>query len=324
MLLLLLLGELANRKQTVYVLPIILQKRDNQSNYLTGNQKHCFWSLTMQQQAINNQSSTFGTMLKQWRDRRSLSQLDLALSSQVSQRHISFLESGRSKPSQEMVLQLATVLEIPLRHQNLMLSSAGFAPIHTETDLSAPEMTSVCKAIDFMLNQQEPYPAIVIDRYWNLLLTNQGSARLLNTFIDPNKLQALFCVEGKINLMRVVFDPKGLRPFIANWEEVARHLLQRTYCEANSSIESGQSALLFNELISHPDVSELWNTSSHSAQHTLLLTMCLKKDDLNWQFFSTIATLGTPYDITLQEIRIECFFPADEETESDWRKEKLT
>jgi transcriptional regulator with XRE-family HTH domain len=299
-----------------------MSKRDNQSNYLTGNQTHFPERFTMQQRAISHQSNSFGTILKQWRDRRNISQLELALSSQVSQRHISFLESGRAKPSQEMVLQLAMVLEIPLRHQNLMLSSAGFAPIHAETDLSAPEMAPVFKAINFMLHQQEPYPAIVIDRYWNLLLTNQGSARLLNNFIDPNKLQTLFCVDGKINLMRVVFDPQGLRPFIANWEEVAGHLLQRTHREANSSIESEQSALLFNELMSYPDASELWNTSSHSVQHTLLLTMHLKNDDLNWQFFSTIATLGTPYDITLQEIRIECFFPADKETESDWRKEK--
>ena len=109
----------------------------------------------MQLRVSAPQPNSFGIILKQWRDRRSLSQLDLALVSQVSQRHISFLESGRAKPSQEMVLQLATVLEIPLRHQNLMLSSAGFAPIHSETDLSAPEMTSVCKAINFMLHQQE-------------------------------------------------------------------------------------------------------------------------------------------------------------------------
>ena len=303
------------------VLAIILTNRDNQSNYLTGNQTHFSERFTMQQRVSAPQPNSFGIILKQWRDRLSLSQLDLALISQVSQRHISFLESGRAKPSQEMVLQLASVLEVPLRHQNLMLSAAGFTPIHAETDLSAPEMASISKAIDFMLNQQEPYPAIVIDRYWNLLLTNQGSARLLSTFIDPDKLQSLFCIEGKINLMRVVFDHQGLRPFIVNWEEVARHLLQRTYREANSSIESEQSALLFNELLSYPDASELWNTSSHSEQHTLLLTMHLKKSNLNWQFFSTIATLGTPYDITLQEIRIECFFPADAETENDWKKE---
>jgi transcriptional regulator with XRE-family HTH domain len=274
----------------------------------------------MQQRAIDYKSTTFGILLKQWRNQRSLSQLDLALTSQVSQRHISFLESGRAKPSQEMVLQLATVLEIPLRQQNLMLSAAGFTPIHTETDLSSPEMISICKAIDFILHQQEPYPAIIIDRYWNLLLSNKGATRLLSIFIDPDKLQNHFWIDGKINLMRITFDPQGLRPFIANWEEVAGHLLQRVHREANSSVESEQSALLFDELIRYPDVSELWNTSSRSAQNTLLLIMHLKRNDLNLQFFSTISTLGTPYDITLQEIRIECLFPADEETEQNWNK----
>ena len=278
----------------------------------------------MEQQHLKQQPTTFGALLKQWRDHRSFSQLELALTSQVSQRHISFLESGRAKPSQEMILQLATVLEIPFRQQNLMLSAAGFAPIHTETNLSAPEMTSVCKAINFMLSQQEPYPAIVIDRYWNLLLANQGANRFLNIFIDPEKLQTLFCINGKINLMRFTFDPQGLRPFIVNWEELAGHLLQRVYREANSSIESEQSASLFEELMSYPDASNLWKNLSHSAQHTLLLTMHLKKNDLNWQFFSTIATLGTPYDITLQEIRIECIFPANEETERDWGKKNLS
>ena len=275
----------------------------------------------MQQRAYDHKpTTTFGILLKQWRDRRSLSQLDLALTSQVSQRHISFLESGRAKPSQEMVLQLATVLEVPLRHQNLMLSAAGFAPIHAETDLSAPEMTSISKAIAFMLRQQEPYPAIVIDRYWNLLLANQSANRLLNAFIDPAKLQSRFCVDGKVNLMRVTFDPQGLRPFIANWQEVAAHLLQRVYCEAGSSIESGQSSLLFNELISYPEAAELWHNSIRTTHNDLILTTHFQHNELNLRFFSTIATLGTPYDITLQEIRIECLFPADAETEQNWHR----
>jgi transcriptional regulator with XRE-family HTH domain len=272
----------------------------------------------MKQQVNDRQSTTFGTLLTQWRNRRSLSQLDLAVTSQVSQRHISFLESGRAKPSQKMVLQLATVLEIPLRHQNLMLSMAGFAPIHTETDLSAPEMISISKALNFILRQQEPYPAIVIDRYWNLLLANKGATRLLNMFIDPDKLQALFCIDGKINLMRVTFDPQGLRPFIANWEELVGYLLQRVYREANSSIESEQSTLLFDELMSYPGVADIWSRSNHSPQNDLILTTHFKKHDLDLRFFATISTLGTPYDITLQEMRIECLFPADEVTEHNW------
>jgi transcriptional regulator with XRE-family HTH domain len=275
----------------------------------------------MQQRLIVSnfgEDRSFGGLLRQWRDRRGFSQLDLALESEVSQRHISFLESGRAKPSREMVLELASVLEIPLRQQNLMLTAAGFAPIYTETDLSAPEMASVRKALDFMLAQQEPFPAIAIDRYWNLLLTNKGATRLLTAFIDPDKLEKLFCLDGKINLMRVVFHTEGLRPFIANWEEFAGHALDRVYREANSVGKSEQSMSLFEELLSYPDVSNLWHASNRAAQNTLLLNIHLKRNDLDWKFFSTIATLGTPYDITLQELRIECLFPADEATERDW------
>ncbi|MBV9384882.1 MAG: helix-turn-helix domain-containing protein [Chroococcidiopsidaceae cyanobacterium CP_BM_ER_R8_30] len=275
----------------------------------------------MQQSTIasNHEPDSFGTLLKQWRNQRGFSQLDLAITSQVSQRHISFLESGRAKPSREMVLQLANVLEIPLRQQNLMLTAAGFAPIHTEADLSAPEISSVRKALDFMLRQQEPYPAVVIDRYWNLLLTNEAATRLLTAFIDPDKLQTCFYQDRKINLMRLMFHPQGLRPFVVNWEDLAGHLLQRVHREAIKG-ESEQPDILLNELMSYPDVSEIWHTSNRVAQNALLLTVHLKRNDLELQFFSTIITLGTPYDITLQELRIECLFPADEVTENNWKQ----
>ncbi len=300
-----------------------MAKGDNQNNYLLGNQSHYFESFVMEHQAIAQQSNSFGSMLKQWRNRRNLSQLNLALSSHVSQRHISFLESGRAQPSQAMILHLATVLEIPLRHQNLMLSAAGFAPIHSETDLLDPEMASICKAIDLILQQQEPYPAFVVDRYWNLLMSNQGAIRLFHTFIEPDKFQAHFGVDGKTNLMRAMFDPQGFRPFIVNWEACARHLLQRVFREAKASIDSEQSHALFDELITYPGVRDLWITHCPASENTLLLTMQLTKNNLNLQFFSTIATLGTPYDITLQELRIECLFPADEETENNWRRTDL-
>jgi transcriptional regulator with XRE-family HTH domain len=276
----------------------------------------------MQQPAIapNYTPDSFRTLLKHWRNQRGFSQLDLALTSQVSQRHISFLESGRAKPSREMVLQLATVLEIPLRQQNLMLTAAGFAPIHTQTDLSAPEMTSVRKALNFMLRKQEPYPAFVIDRYWNLVLTNEAATRLLVAFIDPDLLQIRFNVDGKINLMRILFHPQGLRPFIVNWEKSAGRLLQRLQREAMT--EDEQSTMLLNELMSYPGVAELEHLPKQSSQNALMLTTYFKRDHLEWKFFSTIATLGTPYDITLQELRIECLFPADEATERDWQQNK--
>jgi transcriptional regulator with XRE-family HTH domain len=268
----------------------------------------------------NLQSESFSLLLKQWRSQRGFSQLDLAIAGQVSQRHISFLESGRAKPSREMVLQLATVLEIPLRQQNLMLSAAGFAPIHAETDLSAPEMLSIRKALDFMLRQQEPYPAIVIDRYWNLLLPNTAATKFLATFIDLEHLQQHFGQEGAINLMRVMFDPQGLRPFVKNWHDVAIHLLQRLHREAIAEGESERSAALLKALMEYPGVAEMWKTSSATSQNALLLTVQLQREELSLEFFSTIATLGTPYDITLQELRIECLFPADDVAEQIWRQ----
>lgn len=280
-------------------------------------------SLFAMQQHSNSSSTTlarsFGALLKQWRSQQGYSQLDLAIASQVSQRHISFIESGRAKPSREMVLQLATVLEIPLRQQNLMLTAAGFTPIHAETDLSAPEMTSIRKAIDFMLRQQEPYPAIVVDRYWNLLLTNNGATRLLNTFIALESLQRHFCIDGKINLMRAMLHPQGLRPFIANWEEFAGHLIQRVHREAMAEGQSEQSTALLEELMSYPGVAKIWQTLNQTIHNALLLTIHLKGNQQDLQFFSTIATLGTPYDITLQELRIECLFPANESTEKSWK-----
>lgn len=276
----------------------------------------------MQQQISTSeqQLDPFGLLLKQWRSQRGFSQLDLAVTSQVSQRHISFLESRRAKPSREMVLQLAEVLEIPLRQQNLMLTAAGFAPIHAETDLSAPEMAAIRKALDFMLRQQEPYPAIVVDRYWNLLLTNNAATRLLTAFIAPEQLQTHFYRDGKVNLMRAMFHPQGLRPFVVNWEDFSGHLLQRLHREAIADGESEQSRALLDELMSYPGIVETWHQSDRTAQNTMLLTIHLKRENLELQFFSTIATLGTPYDITLQELRIECLFPADEATEQGWKR----
>jgi transcriptional regulator with XRE-family HTH domain len=289
----------------------------------------------MQQRSKTPQSiltHSFGILLKQWRAQRGFSQLELSLTSQVSQRHISFLESGRANPSREMVLELATVLEVPLRQQNLMLTAAGFAPIHAETDLSAPEMNSMRKALDFMLRKQEPYPAFVIDRDWNLLLTNDAASRLFAAFIDLETFQAQFEQNEKVNLMRALFHPEGFRPFVANWEEVAGHLLRRVHREAMSipygsathkeldNATGQQSVTLFDELMSYPGVSDLWQTSNRVEQNTLLLTVHLKRETLELQFFSTIATLGTSYDITLQELRIECLFPADEATEQNWQQ----
>lgn len=271
-------------------------------------------------QSSPNRDASFANLLKHWRNQRGLSQLDLALAGNVSQRHISFLESSRANPSRDMVLQLAAVLDVPLRDQNIMLTAAGFAPIYSQSDLSAPEVEPIRKAIEFILRQQEPYPALVMDRYWNLLQSNTSAQRLTNWLIHPEELQRRFNIDGKINLMRLMFHPQGFKPFVANWEEIASHLIQRVYREAFADGHSDESMALFQELEAYPDVPHLWQQSLPRTWQLPLLTVQFVKDGLSLNLFSTIATLGTPHDITLQELRIESLFPADEATQTSLSK----
>jgi len=162
--------------------------------------------------------STVGRLLKQWRERRRMSQLSLALEAEISTRHLSFLETGRTQPSREMVLLLGRVLEVPLRSRNDLLTAAGYAPVYRETGLDAPEMAQVKQALGFMLRQQEPCPAMVLDRHWNILMTNDAMGRVMGLFLDPNAAASL----GPANAMRLSYHPQGLRPYIVNWRRPRR------------------------------------------------------------------------------------------------------
>ena len=168
---------------------------------------------------IQSPSGSVGTLLKQWRERRRISQLTLSLEAEISSRHLSFVETGRSHPSREMVLRLAKVLDVPPRARNDLLSAAGYAPIYRESNLDAPEMAQFRQALDFMLRQQEPYPAIVLDRYWNILLANEGAGRFTGLFLEPSGTDL-----GVPNAMRLIFHPQALRPYIVNWEATAAAL----------------------------------------------------------------------------------------------------
>src|ERR671923_1173107 len=165
---------------------------------------------TMNQLASIPATQTFGALLKHWRLARRMSQLALALEAEISARHLSFLETGRAQPSREMVLLLSRVLEVPLRGRNELLTAAGYAPIYRETALDAPEMAQARRALGFMLRQQEPYPALVLDRHWNILMSNAAMGRVMGLFLDPAALAAL----GAPNAMRLSYHPQGLRPFI--------------------------------------------------------------------------------------------------------------
>jgi len=253
-------------------------------------------------------------MLRTWRRRRGASQLALALQSGVSQRHLSFLESGRARPSREMVVQLTTALDVPLRQRNAMLLAAGFAPAYRETSLAAPELSAVRKAIDHMLRQQEPYPAVVIDRLWNLMQANEAAqAFTLFLFEGPPPPPP----PGKPpNLLRWLLDAKALRPKISNWEEVARHLVATTYAEILADGGEPKALAFIEEIMAYPDVPASFRRVRFEERPTPVLTVDYLVGGKAMSVFSTIATLGTPQDVTLQEVRIENFFPADERSDA--------
>lgn len=255
--------------------------------------------------------SAFGQLLRQWRARRRLSQLDLALEAEISSRHLSFLETGRAQPSREMVLLLAQVLEMPLRDRNDLLTLAGYAPIYRETRLEAPALAQVRRALDFILRQQEPYPALVLDRHWNVVMTNEGTARVQAFFLDPASVAAL----GPQNAMRLMFHPQAFRPYIVNWEATAASMIQWLHRDVLSGLADADTHRLLEELLSYPGVPRHWRTVDLDASTAPFLAIEFRKDEFDLRFFTTLTSLGTPHDITLQELRIESFFPADEATE---------
>jgi transcriptional regulator with XRE-family HTH domain len=263
------------------------------------------------------QHNRFGSHLRWWRKRRGLSQLDLAGAAGTSQRHVSFLESGRSQPSREMVLCLAAALDVPLRQQNTLLLAAGFAPIWREHDLTAPELATVNHALDYMLTQQEPFPAVVVDRRWYLLRANAGATRLTAFLTEPSPAPA---PTGGVNLAEWLLSPDGLRPYLVNWQDVAIHFLRGIQADTIAD-GSPATADLLRRLLAYPDVPPLSQVPSLEGSQPPVLAMHVRKEQTSLRLFTTIATLGTPQDVTVQELRIECFFPADAATAQvfkDW------
>jgi transcriptional regulator with XRE-family HTH domain len=252
----------------------------------------------------------FGSRLRWWRARRSLSQLELAGAASTSQRHVSFLESGRTQPSREMVLRLAAALDVPLRQQNALLLAAGFAPAWRESDLAAPELAMVNQALDHMLAQQEPFPALVVDRRWNLLRANAGAGRLTAFLMGPSPAPA---ATGPVNLAEWLMSPDGLRPLLINWQEVAIYFLRGIQADAIAD-GTEETADLLQRLLAYPGVPALSYVPALEELPSPVLPMHFRKGQTSLRLFTTIATLGTPQDVTVQELRIESFFPADEAT----------
>jgi transcriptional regulator with XRE-family HTH domain len=255
---------------------------------------------------LNVQISPVGAYLREWRHRRRLSQLDFALQAEISQRHLSFIESGRATPSRDMLLKLAEHLGVPLRERNTWLLAAGYAPVFEERKLDNPVLHEARQAIDVLLKSVEPFPALVVDRGWNLVAANSALQPLMSLVIDRALLQP------PVNVMRVSLHPGGLASRVANLSEWRAHLLDRLYRQVTLTNDRTLLPLL-EELRGYPS-PESAAPAADNAHGNIFVPFQLKTEHGLLSFFSTTTVFGTAVDITLSELTLESFFPANPET----------
>ncbi len=254
-------------------------------------------------------TTAFGSLLRDWRQRRRLTQLDLGLAADVSARHLSFLETGRSRPSRDMVLLLADELDVPLRGRNELMIAAGFAPPYTQHGLDDAELGEVQRSLRRILDGHQPYPAVVVDGMWNLVAANRAVA-LLTELVDPALLSP------PVNVLRVSLHPRGLAPHVLDLQEYAAHLVSRLRRQAERAASTGLRALLA-ELVGYCRDAGLDPLAQPRDRIVLPLRLRYPDQghpDRELALFSTVAVLGAPLDVTLDEIAIESFFPADDAT----------
>ncbi|MDX3807459.1 helix-turn-helix domain-containing protein [Bosea thiooxidans] len=249
-----------------------------------------------------------GALLRDWRQLRRFSQLDLALEAEISQKHLSFIESGRSRPSREMVLLLAEHLSVPLRERNALLLAAGYAPVYRERSLEDPSLRAAREAIDLILKGHEPYPALAVDRHWNLLAANGAVTNLLGLVADAELLKP------PVNVLRLSLHPGGLAPFVANFVEWKEHLLVRLRQQVRTTADVQLGALL-EELVNYPDANGGTGAKPVATDEpAIVVPLRLRLGDATLSLISTTTAFGTPVDVTLSELALETFFPADQTT----------
>jgi transcriptional regulator with XRE-family HTH domain len=254
--------------------------------------------------------TSFGSMLRDWRRRRRLTQLDLGIQADVSARHLSFLETGRSRPSRDMVLLLAEELDVPLRGRNELMMAAGFAPAYSEHSLDDTELNEVQRSLNRILEGHSPYPAVLVDGAWNMIGANRAVA-LLTDLVDPALLAP------PVNVLRASLHPRGLAPHVVDLAEYAAHLVSRLRRQAERAATTGLRALL-DELTGYCRAAGLDPTAQ--PRDRIVLPLRLRHPDQELTLFSTVAVLGAPLDVTLDEIAIESFFPADDATSAYLRE----
>ncbi len=246
-----------------------------------------------------------GLLLKEWRLRRRLSQLELACEADISTRHLSFIETGRAQPSREMILHLSERLGVPLRERNELLLAAGFAPVYSTKPLADSALTAVRKAVNLVLTGHEPFPALAVDRHWNLIAANRAVSALL-AGVAPD------LVTPPVNVLRLSLHPDGLAPRIMNLPEWRGHVLERLRYQIEATADPALSELL-KELREYP-VSPKGSNGPTEEHSDLVVPLQLATEIGTLKLFSTTTVFGTPLDVTISEIAIESFFPSDEET----------
>ncbi len=255
----------------------------------------------------------FAALLKQWRQHRHVSQLDLALQAGVSQRHVSFLENGRANPSRAMVLTLADSLDLPLRERNSLLRSAGFGAAFSEGRLDSKSHQVFADAVQQILDHAEPYPALVLDGRWNLSSANSAALKFFGHFVDPFAALAAIGNPDRFQMVRLCLHESGLQPFIANWEALVASFLSRARRALLANPRDEHLPVLIEEILSHPQAPDDWRVV-WSSQSAPAIEMVMRKDQQTYRLFTMLAHFGAPTDITLEEMSVELFYPADDTT----------
>lgn len=253
--------------------------------------------------------SRFGALLREWRGSRRMSQLHLGLEADVSSRHISFLETGRSAPSREMVLRLCEVLDVPLRQRNVLLQAAGFADLYRTSPLDDPELAPILHSVSVFLDRQDPYPAVLMDRHWNVLQQNRASTLLLGSLIDEPRAEFS-------NVLRLFFHPRGLRPWVVNWEEAGAILIQRLHREAAALGDDPEFRQLLDDIFESGDLPREWRLAALESDLPVVMPIHIEHPALELRLHTALTTLGTALDVTLNELKMETFLPVDQETEA--------
>ena len=264
-------------------------------------------------------STGLGPLLRWWRGERRMSQLDLASEAMTTPRYVSFVETGRAQPSRQMVVRLARALDVPLRERNGLLLAAGYAPLYSRGGLDTPELARVETALRSLLAQHEPFPAVVMDRGWNIVRVNDGARRLFGALFAPAPLPD----EGN-NVLRLMIEPGPVRDHVANWPDVVPALLERARREAVGGVLDAATAALVDRLRARPDVAALLVAPEAAAPMAPVVDVRFVLAGTELSFFSVISTLGTPTDVTAQELRVEAFFPSDDATRDAWAADAVT